>query len=176
MESFFALICDPDLVREGTALTLLVQESTEAVCARSELAGNLEVCEWAVGHLAFSTISAGGLAGVLECAVRIGAVGEELAVLLALVGRLVRWGRVSADTFPVFASGSKRADVGQINRSVGRSHWRLVSKLAVPVLATQVESADGLVRVGRFTVGLCHLDVLALWGGLSLVRCSRLWL
>lgn len=82
---FFALVRNPDLVLEDTSLALLMCERASPVGAGVELASRLDMRKLAVRHLAFATVPARWHAGMSEWAVGVGAVGEELAIHLALV-------------------------------------------------------------------------------------------
>jgi len=82
------LVRNPDLVFEGASLALFVGERARPVGAGVELALRLDMGKFAVGHLALSAVAARWHAGVSERAVGVGAVGEELAVHLALMRSL----------------------------------------------------------------------------------------
>lgn len=91
---------------------------------------------------------------------------------------------MSANAFPVLASGSKRADIMHVDRDIRWRRRGLVSKFAVFVLTPQVESADSLVGVRGFTRGLGHLNVftftllgsfcLGWWAGLRLLLLCQM--
>lgn len=154
------LVGDPDLVVEGPPLALLVREGAEPVRARVELAGDLEVGELAVRGLALAAIPTRGHGRVPEDAARILAVGEELAVLLALVGDFGRGRRVSANAFAVFTRYAKGADIVGVDGCARGCGRRLVGKLALFVGAVEVVFADHFLGVRRFSLSLGHVHIL----------------
>lgn len=128
--------CSPYLVVESSPLALLVCEGAEAVCAGAKLAGRLQVSELAVRNLALPTVAACWHGWVAECAMGILAVGEEFAVLLALVCNLGGWRWMTANTLAVLAGDAKTAHVVQVHGDTWRSRWRLMCELAVLVGTT----------------------------------------
>jgi hypothetical protein len=80
-----ALASSPDLILEASLLSILMCKSTIGVETWVELALCLDMCELAVRVCAASAVAAERHRWVLEGALRVLAVGEELAVLLALV-------------------------------------------------------------------------------------------
>lgn len=103
------IIGRPDLVAKCTSLALDVLVRTAGIEARMELAWCWEMCEVAVGGRAISTVATQRHRRVLEGAVWIRTVGEELAQCLGLVCRLYCRGRMASSTLPVFARCTKCA-------------------------------------------------------------------
>lgn len=154
------LVRDPHLVVESTPLALLVREGAEPVGARVELTGSLQVGKLAVRDLALAAVPARRHCRVPEGAVRVLAVGEELAILLALVGDLSRGGRVPADALAVLARHAEGADVAGVDRGAGGRCRGLMGEFAVFVCAFEVVLANRVFRVRRFPRAGVHVDVL----------------
>lgn len=87
------------------------------------------------------------------------AVGEEFAVLFALVRKPCCWRGVASDAFAVFAGSTKAANVVDIDRNTRRRSWRLMCEFAVFVCAVKIVFADRLIRVWR--LALAHINILA---------------
>lgn len=87
------------------------------------------------------------------------AVGEELAVLFALVRKPCGWRGVASDAFAVFAGSTKAANIVDIDRNTRRRSWRLMCEFAVFVCAVKIVFADRLVRV--WWLALAHINILA---------------
>lgn len=147
------LLGRPHFVLESTSLALLVHEGAGTVGAWAELAGRLDVSELAVGHLALAAVAAGRHGRVPEGAVRVGAVGKELAVLFALVRHLGGRRRVPANALAVFAGYAEAAHIIDVDRGTRWGRGGLVGKLAILVLAPQVEPADGIIGVRGVALG-----------------------
>ena len=105
----------PDLVAKPTSLAFDVLVRTAGIEARVELARCWEMCEVAVGSCAISTVATQRHGRMLEGAVWVRAVGEELAQCLGLVCCLNCRGRMASSTIAVFARCSKCAMIGGVD-------------------------------------------------------------
>ena len=106
----------PNFVAKCASLALGVLVRTAGIEAWVELAWCLKMCELAVRGRAIGTVATQGHGWVLESAVWIRAVGEELAHGLCLVCRLYCRGRMASSTLPVLACCPKCAMICGIDR------------------------------------------------------------
>ena len=153
----FTTLCCPDLVLETSLLPIVVLEGTGSVEAGVELALGLDMGKLAIWRCAPCAIAAQRHVWVLEGAARVLAVGEELALLLALVGEFLSWRGVATNTFSVLACGSKATHIVDIDGYTRRCSRRLVGEFAVFVGAFEVEPANGFFGVGRLFVSHIHI-------------------
>lgn len=151
----------PHLVGKGSTLSVLVLVGAITVCTGIELAHCLKVGELATFDGAVASIAARWHLRVLEWALGIGAMGIELALLLALVCSSGSRGRMFGGTLEVLARCAVAADVCDIDSNARRSCWRLVGELAVAISTTQVELAHGVLWVSCLTLAT-HVDIFAL--------------
>lgn len=115
-----SLSSSPDLILEASLLSIVVRKRAVGVETRVELALCSDMRKLALGVCTASTVSAERHRWVLEGALGVLAVGEELAVLLALMCETSGRRRVSCDTFAVLACGSEAAVIVHVDRSSGR--------------------------------------------------------
>ena len=137
----------PHLVLENTLLTFRMLERTEGLGARVVPATDLRMCELATWNITICSIPTWRHVRMSERTIRIGAIGEELAVdfLLEML-RSLRWRWMSTNAFSVFTCGTKGAGVRHINRLAGWCSRRLMCIRAVRVGAIGVKSAYSLER------------------------------
>src|SRR2546423_13746440 len=89
-------------------------------------------------HLAFGSVPAHWHRGMFKWTVRIRAIRVELALFVCLMSFDLGRTRVSAHTFGVLAGCTERTRIRHIDRSSGRSSWRLMNIFAVFVGAAEV--------------------------------------
>lgn len=165
----------PYFVVERPSLPILVLVLTKSVGAGIEFAHGLQMCKLATFDRAIATVPTDGhlCLGMLERAFGVGAMREELAFLLYLMSPFGGGRRMPTDTLEVLASGAIGTVVVDIDRDTRRGCRRLVSKLAVPVGAGEVEFADGGLWIGCL-FRLCHVNVFPL--GISTIRVGNILL
>lgn len=144
----------PNFVLENPLLPLLVLVRAEPISAWLVLAQGLQVRKFASLYRTVASVPTDGHLWMLERALRVGAVGVKLAVLLVLMRALCRWRGVTTDTLVVLARYPVRTNVGDIDRDAGRCSRRLMSKLAVLHRACQVKLADYCIGVWRIALRL----------------------
>lgn len=132
----------PDFVGESPPLALSMLVWAARVHARIEFAGSLDMGEFAPLLRAVGTIAAKRHVGVLEMTVGVGAVREEPAHLLGLVGRLDSGRWVAAAALFVLASGSKGTNILHVDRRAFGGSGGLMSKWTVLPSASYVKPAD----------------------------------
>lgn len=116
-----SVVGNPNFVVEfPSLLALRMFVRTIWIQTRVESAWNSDVRELAIKPRTVGAVPAHWCCGMPKGASRIGAIGEEFAVLLGLVVGFLSRGWVATNTFLVLAGSAKRAVV----RDIDRSPWR----------------------------------------------------
>lgn len=118
---FLPFVCNPDLVVElPPLLAFSMFVRTAWIQARIESTRNPDVRELAIRPGAVGAVSAHWCCGMSKGARRIGAIGEELAILFGLMVGFLSRGWMATNALLVLAGSAKWAVVRDINRSPWR--------------------------------------------------------
>ena len=133
---------NPHLILElAPLLALFMLKLARRVQTRIKPALSLHMSIRASLVLAVGAVATNRCCWVAEGTALVGAVGEELAVLLGVVCELESWGWVFACAFAVHAGCAESAHVGCVDGSPWWCCRPLVRKFAVLICAGEVESA-----------------------------------